>query len=253
MSVALAEIVMELDGFLKVSELQDYAPNGLQVQNSGQINKICTAVTASLETIEAAAACGANLLLVHHGYFWKGEPAPLVGMKYQRIAALLKHDMALLAYHLPLDIHPQLGNNAEIGKRFGLKINEFAYPEGRLPLVALSELPVPLTLDQLAEQCAMIFQRPPLVIAGGDQLIRRLAWCSGGAQDYIVEAKKMGADAYLSGEVSERTYYQARELGIHYLACGHHATERFGVQALGEWLQQRVNLPLEFVESDNPV
>ncbi len=253
MSRALLEIVAELDRFLKVAEIQDYAPNGLQVQNTGRVSKICTAVTASLEAIEAAAALGANLLVVHHGYFWKGEPAPLVDMKYQRIAALLKHDMALLAYHLPLDVHPELGNNAEIGRRLGLQASEFGRPDGRIPLIALSEFAQAQHLTQLEQQCLAVFQRPPLVIAGGDHPIKRLAWCSGGAQDYILEAKKMGADAYISGEISERTYYQARELGIHYLACGHHATERFGIQALGEWLKQRFDLPLEFIDSANPV
>ena len=249
----LQEIVEMLDIFLKVRDIADYCPNGLQVANSGKVAKICTAVTASLEAIEAAAACGANVLLVHHGYFWKGEAYPLLDMKYQRIAALIKHDIALLAYHLPLDIHPQLGNNAEIGRRLGVEITEFGRPDGRLPLLALGELTEPHSLQQLSQQCEKIFSRQPLTLAGGAHSIKRLAWCSGGAQDYILEAKKMGADAYLSGEVSERTYYQARELGIHYLACGHHATERFGIQALGEWLHQQTKLPVIFLDSANPL
>ncbi len=249
----LSEIVNALNLFLKGDSVADYCPNGLQVQNSGRVDKVCTAVTASLDAIETAAARGANALLVHHGYFWKGEPAAITEMKYQRIAALIKYDMALVAYHLPLDIHSELGNNAEIGKRLGLTISEYARPDGRLPLVALGEYAKSQSVEALTEQCEQIFGRQPLVIAGGTHPIQRLAWCSGGAQDYIVEAKRLGADAYLSGEVSERTYYQARELGIHYLACGHHATERFGIQALGQWLQQQCNVPVEFIDAENPV
>jgi dinuclear metal center YbgI/SA1388 family protein len=249
----LEKVVSHLNLFLKSGDIPDYCPNGLQVSNSGQVNKVCTAVTASLETIEKAAAAGADLLLVHHGYFWKGEPAPITEMKYQRIAALLKHDMALVAYHLPLDIHPELGNNAQIAQRFGLKIRDYGYPEGRLPLVAMAELSEAIDYDDLAVRCQHIFGQKPLVIAGGKHRIQRLAWCSGGAQDYIVEAKRMGADAYISGEVSERTYYQARELGIHYLACGHHATERFGIQALGQWLQQELGVTVQFIDAANPI
>ena len=253
MEMVLSDVVKLLDRFLKITDIQDYAPNGLQIENSGRVTKVCTAVTASLEVIEEAAARGANLLLVHHGYFWKGEASPLVEMKYQRIAALIKYDIALAAYHLPLDIHPELGNNAEIARLFGLEITEFGRPDGRLPLIALAEFSEPKSLQQLSQQCESLFARQPLVIAGGDRPIKRLAWCTGGAQNYIDEAKKMGADAYLSGEVSERTYYQARELGIHYLACGHHATERFGIQALGGWLHQQLDLPVLFLDSDNPV
>ncbi|MCX7123119.1 MAG: Nif3-like dinuclear metal center hexameric protein [Gammaproteobacteria bacterium] len=249
----LKQIVDSLNNFLKSEDIADYCPNGLQIANSGVVHKVCTAVTASLEAIEGAAQLGANLLLVHHGYFWKGESHPIVDMKYHRIAALMKHDIALVAYHLPLDIHPVLGNNAEIGRHLGLKIKEWGRPDGRLPLVALSEYPEGQDLDRVVQQCELIFRRTPLVIAGGTHPIRRITWCSGGAQDYILEAKKMGADAYISGEVSERTYYQARELGIHYLACGHHATERFGIQALGEWLHQQFKLPVTFLESENPV
>ena len=207
----LQQIVDPLTIFLKSNEITDYCPNGLQIANTGMIHKICTAVTASLDAIEATAACGANLLLVHHGYFWKGEASPIVDMKYQRIAALIKHNIALLAYHLPLDIHPDLGNNAEIARLLGLKITEWARPDGRIPLVALAEYAHPQHLDQVSAQCETIFQRTPLVIAGGPHPIKRIAWCSGGAQDYILDAKKMGSSAK---SVGARRFSQFPELVI---------------------------------------
>ena len=233
---------------------KDYCPNGLQVESRNQkIEQVALAVTASLEAIEKAAQVGAKVLVVHHGYFWKNESPALVGMKYKRIQALMKHDIALLVYHLPLDIHPMVGNNAELGKLLGIQMTDTFKPDGKLPLLALGELAKPMQLAEFAALCAQKFQREPLVIAGGGQPIRKLAWCTGGAQDFITDAKLCGADVYLSGEVSERTYYQAKEMGIHYLACGHHATERGGIQALGKWIESELKLPTVFIESDNPV
>ncbi len=251
MARALDEVMTSLDTYLKIRDFGDYCPNGLQVANSGQVNRVCTAVTASLEAIEMAAERDADLLLVHHGYFWKGEPEILNGMKYERIKALLQHDIALAAYHLPLDAHPEVGNNAEVARLLEVPMSVCGGPNG---LVATGELSQALSLSQLAERAEAIFGRVPLVIPGGDHAISRLAWCTGAAQDWIIEAKTMGADAYLSGEVSERTYYQARELGIHYLGCGHHATERFGIRALGEWLQQKhPGLSVAHLDSKNPI
>lgn len=250
----LQALAHRLNHLLKANEITDYCPNGLQVENHDQeITKIAVAVTASLEIIEAAAKIGAQALIVHHGYFWKNESQALVGMKYKRIKALMKHDIALLAYHLPLDVHPEIGNNAKLAEILEVTQTGTFKPDGKLPLVALGELNTPMRLEAFAKKCGIKLNQEPLAVSGGNHLIRKLAWCTGGAQDFIVEAKHSGADAYLSGEVSERTYYQAKELGIHYLSCGHHATERYGIKALGEWIEEEFKIPVQFIDAANPI
>ncbi|HIJ23381.1 MAG: Nif3-like dinuclear metal center hexameric protein [Gammaproteobacteria bacterium] len=245
------QLVESLNALLEIDRYRDYAPNGLQVEGRDEINTIVTAVTASQNVIDAAIERKADLLLVHHGYFWKGEELRIVGLKQQRLKKLLEHEINLVAYHLPLDGHIQLGNNAQWGQRLGCEI------KGTLEqaeLVCQGEFEQPLTLDQLSEKVAAGLEgRPPLVIAGHQHPIQRIGWCSGGAQDYLVHAAEAGLDAYLSGEVSERTYHEAMELGICYLACGHHATERGGVMALGEWVREQYGLECHFIDESNPV
>lgn len=242
-----------LADYLQVDAFADYCPNGLQLENSGKVGRVATAVTASLETIEKTRDAGANVLIVHHGYFWKNESPLLVGMKYQRIKALMDYDIALLAYHLPLDVHPECGNNGELAKVLGLKVTGTIKPDGKVPLLMTGELSEPSALSQFVQHCTHKLGQAPLVIEAGSHPIKRLAWCTGAGQDFIEAAKSSGADAYLSGEVSERTYHQAKELGIHYFACGHTATERFGIQALGRWVHQQFRLPVEFIDSKNCV
>lgn len=239
--------------FLHCANIDDYAPNGLQVEGRNQIERICTAVTASKEAIHAAAMMKADALLVHHGYFWKGESQVITGSKYQRIKALMDCDMSLFAYHLPLDCHLELGNNACLGARMGI-VDCVSHKTGKVAnLLWSGQLQQPLTLDAFSQQLMHVLDREPLCIKAHDQLIHRVAWCSGGAQDLIEEANRLQVDAYLSGEISERTYYQAKELGINYLSCGHHATERYGIQALGEHLALTFSLQHHFIDSDNPV
>jgi len=248
-----AELVAYLNDYLKCDQFADYAPNGLQVEGRKAIRRICTAVSASHETIQAAVAFEADLLLVHHGFFWKNEDPCLIGPKRSRIASLLAHDMNLLAYHLPLDCHAILGNNACLGAALSIKVLE-RYPVGKTAdLLWLGELAQPLKASDWQVSLTTALNRSPLMIEGGDHVIRRVAWCSGAAQDFIEQAAQLGVDAYLSGEVSERTYYQAKELGIHYFAAGHHATERLGIQALGEHLAQHYQLVHTFIDSLNPV
>ena len=242
------DLVAYLDDLLQVSQFKDYAPNGLQVAGSEQVQKVVTGVTASLALIEAAIDTGADTLLVHHGYFWKNELETITSYKQKRIKVLLTHDINLIGYHLPLDAHPELGNNAQLAKRWGL-VDETP-KEGLLRVGRLSE---PCSIDSLIQRVTESLNRTPLHLLGGPEQVEKVAWCSGGAQSYIEEAAALGADVYISGEVSEQTTHLAKELGIHYLAAGHHATERYGVKALGEHIETQFGLSVQFIDIDNPV
>ncbi|MPN20747.1 GTP cyclohydrolase 1 type 2 [bioreactor metagenome] len=195
-------------------------------------------------------ARNADAILVHHGYFWKGEDGRVTGIRRKRLSSLLANDINLLAYHLPLDAHPELGNNAQLAQRLGW-VEEGRF--GEQDIAWLGSLVGPGTLAELAADVARVLGRAPLVIGEGSKLIRRIAWCSGGAQSYFEQAIALGVDAYLSGEISEQTVHLARESGVAYLAAGHHATERFGVQALAEHVAQQFGIACEFVDLDNPV
>ena len=242
-----------LDHYLDCQSFKDYAPNGLQIEGRSEIKRLCTAVSISQAVISAANAWQADAILVHHGMFWPSEPLVIKDIRRQRIAALLKHDLNLFAYHLPLDAHVKLGNNACIASR--LALNEISQHD-------LKNMPKGLwtgyldefqTAEQLALTLNTVFHQKPIHIAAEKQIIKKIAWCSGAAQNFIHQAAELNADAYISGEVSERTYDEAKELNIHYYGCGHHATERYGVQALGEHLQNLYGLAHLFIDSDNPI
>lgn len=238
---------------LQSDAFQDYCPNGLQVEGAGQVQRLVTGVTASQALVDAAVDAGAQMLLVHHGYFWKGEPAAVTGIKQRRLKALLGADMNLLAYHLPLDVHAELGNNAQLAKLMGWNVLGALEPDNPRSVGLYGELPEALDGATLAAHMATVLQREPLHIAGNDRPIKRIAWCTGAAQGYIERAIALGADAYVTGEVSEPTVHAARENGIHFFAAGHHATERYGVKALGEHLAERFGLEHQFIDIDNPV
>lgn len=242
-----------LDDFLVNQSFNDYAPNGLQIEGTSSINRICTAVTASQSVIAEAVRLKADALLVHHGYFWKGESPVLTGMKRQRIGQLIVNNMNLLAYHLPLDCHLELGNNASLGKLLQMQDIKTHTANQISSLLWSGHLIKSLSIPEFTSVLTHLFNREPVCVFGSEKPIHHVAWCSGGAQDLIEQAHRLGADAYISGEISERTYYQAQELGIHYFACGHHATERYGIQALGEHLKQRFDVVHAFIDSDNPV
>jgi dinuclear metal center YbgI/SA1388 family protein len=242
-----------LHAFLDCARFTDYAPNGLQVEGKAEIKRICTAVTASLEVISQAVALKADALLVHHGYFWKGEEPTITGMKRQRIAKLLQNDMNLFAYHLPLDCHLILGNNSSLAKLLQLSSVQMHKAGSVDNLLWTGMLPKAMSGQELADLIANTIGRTPLYISGHNKSVKSIALCSGGAQDFIADASCLGVDAYLSGEVSERTYYQAQELGINYYSCGHHATERYGIQALGEHLASTYGLEHQFLDSNNPI
>ena len=247
------ELASYLHDYLACNSFVDYAPNGIQVEGRSTISRIFTAVTASEAVIKQAAIQHADALLVHHGYFWRGEEAVICGMKHRRISQLIAHDINLYAYHLPLDCHPEVGNNACLGRLLGVDSIKM-HTVGKTPnLLWSGSLSKPLAALELSDHIHKKLKRAPLHVTGTDKPIHRIAWCSGAAQDYIEEADRLGVDAYLSGEISERTYYQAQELGIHYFACGHHATERYGIQAIGQHLSERFQLHHQFIDSDNPV
>ncbi|KTD47704.1 Nif3-like dinuclear metal center hexameric protein [Legionella quateirensis] len=248
-----SEFSLFLNDLLNCSKYNDYAPNGIQVEGKEQIKRICTAVTASEDIISQAVEWRADALLVHHGYFWRGEDPVITGMKRQRIFKLLNHDINLFAYHLPLDCHPELGNNACLAKLLLLDSVQMHKVGSTENMLWTGLLPEQMTDTQFNDVLEHSFGRKPLHIAGNSKDIKSIALCTGAAQDYIENAHALGVDAYISGEVSERTYYQAKELGIHYFACGHHATERYGIQALGNYLASNFNLTHLFLDSNNPV
>ena len=239
-----------LNTLLQAERFSDYCPNGLQVEGKQEINKIVTGVTASMALLQAAHKANADAVLVHHGYFWRGEALPIIGIKKRRIQFLLQHDINLFAFHLPLDAHAELGNNVMLAKRLGLTITGRA---GDKDMLLLAELNAPQTLQALVETIARKLQRTPQVIGDLSQAIKRIALCTGAAQGYIEQAVEAGADVYISGEISEQTVHVAIESGMSYISAGHHATERYGIQALGAHLAQKFDLQHQFIDIDNPV
>lgn len=248
------QLLTYLDSFLAVPLFRDYAPNGLQVEGKDSIKTIISGVTASKALLEKAIAQQADLVMVHHGYFWKGEPPVITGMKKKRIELLLKHDINLLAYHLPLDCHHELGNNAKLAEIFEVSNVTSHDINGCANLLWQGTLNNPLSCDDFLAFCQKHFAKNALHLPStSNKKISSIAWCSGGAQDYIEHAANLGVDAYISGEVSERTTHQALELDTHYFACGHHATERLGIKALGEHLANEFNLTHHYIDIPNPV
>lgn len=234
---------------LAVDRFRDYCPNGLQVEGRETIRRIATAVTASQAAIDAAAAWGADALLVHHGFFWKNEASPIVRHKKQRIGELLRHDINLFAYHLPLDAHPELGNNARLGELLGLSTTGRT---GEQEMVWLGELASPCSWPDWLTLVSKALGRDTLAIPGS-RPVQRVAWCSGGAQSYFHDVTTLDVDCFLTGEASEFVTHLARESGVGFVAAGHHATERHGIRALGEHLAGQFQLELHHLDIDNPV
>ncbi len=247
-------ITRYINDLLSVAGFDDYCPNGLQVEGSGKIGHIVSGVSISLDLITKAIELKADAILVHHGLFWKGDSQSVTGIVKNRLALLLQYNINLLAYHLPLDTHKIYGNNALFAKCMGLAISGTFELLGVPGLGFYSELEHALDAAAIEDKLTTKLQRKPLHLsAGTSRMIKKIAWCSGAAQDGIIKAKELGADAYISGEVSERSYYLAKELDIHYFAAGHHATEIFGVRSLGEHLASKFNLKHSFINAENPV
>jgi len=252
-TITVDALVAYLDQLLIPTRFSDYAPNGLQVQGIGEIQHVVTGVTACQALIDAAIDVNADAILVHHGYFWKGETACLTGIKRQRVASLMAHQLHLLAYHLPLDAHPTLGNNAQLAQHLGWQVNartDLTHPQDLIWYGHTQQVMTPLAF---AEQLNIVLARPPLHIPGRHADIYRIAWCTGAAQDYFETAIHMGIDAFITGEVSERTWHIAREYGVHFFAAGHHATERYGIIALGEHLASELGIKHSFIDIPNPI
>ncbi len=247
--VSRDELRDHLDRLLDAARFRDYCPNGLQVEGRAEVGRVVCGVTASQALIDAAAARGADAVLVHHGWFWKSEDGRVTGHRKQRMAALLANDLSLFAYHLPLDAHAELGNNAQLAKRLGWRIDgRFAEQEiGFLGRTAAA------TAAEQAVALERTLGRKPLLAGDPGKSLRRIAWCSGGAQDYFEQAIAAGADCFISGEISEQNVHVARESGVPYIAAGHHATERYGVQALAARLREDLGIECEYLEIDNPV
>jgi len=248
------QIVDYCNELLRVQDFRDYCPNGLQVEGKEEVKKIIVGVTASYDFLQQAVDQGADAVLVHHGYFWKGEDSSIVGLKKNRIACLLKNNVSLLAYHLPLDAHAQYGNNVELAHKLNISISGCVDQGLAKGLLWFGDLHDEMTAEQLSQHINTSLDRQPLCLPSKTaQKIKKVAWCTGGAQNYIEEAAKLDVDAYISGEVSEQTFHLAKELDIHYFAAGHHATESYGVQALAAHLAEQFGLDIEFVDIANPV
>lgn len=252
MAVALNTLVEEADRYLSSTKIQDYCPNGLQVEGRPQVMRIVSGVTASQALLDAAVDARADLVLVHHGYFWKGENPCVVGMKQRRLKTLLKHDISLLAYHLPLDLHAEVGNNVQLARQLEITVEGPLDPADSRVVGLIGSLPEPMHPRDFARRVQEVLGREPLLIEGSEK-IRRVGWCTGGGQGYIDRAIAAGVDLFISGEASEQTVHSARENDISFIAAGHHATERYGVQALGDYLARRFALEHVFIDCPNPV
>lgn len=245
------ELETYLNQLLDIAHFHDYCPNGLQVEGRSEVRQLISGVTASFDFLQAAIAADADAVLVHHGYFWRGEDQRIVGMKHHRIALLMAHNIGLLAYHLPLDAHPELGNNVQLGRRLGFaQISRFGDQDIAMHGTLPSQL---MNLKELRMKIERTLSRVPLVIGEDEKALRRVAWCTGAAQGYFEEAVRMGVDAFITGEISEQNVHTARESGVAFISAGHHATEQYGVQALGEHISKKFGIAHRFIDIDSPV
>jgi dinuclear metal center YbgI/SA1388 family protein len=245
------QILTAFDNLLQPSRFKDYGPNGLQVEGRGEVRKIVSGVTASRALIEAAIAAQADAIFVHHGLFWRGQDGRVTGWMKQRLALLLAHDVNLFAYHLPLDAHPELGNNAQLGRELGLTA-QGRFGEQELGFSGVAGAQEFASAKALAEHVQARLRRPVTLVPGDGRPVRRIGWCTGGAQGYFEEAIAAGCDAFLTGEISEPQAHYARETGVAFLACGHHATERYGAPAVAAHVAAQLGVTHEFIDIDNP-
>ena len=252
MSVSNRQLLEFLNSLLTPEKVNDYCPNGLQVEGKRKVTKLVTGVTASQALIDHAVSINADAILVHHGYFWKNESPCITGMKRKRIHTLLQHNINLYAYHLPLDIHPSLGNNAQLASLLGIVDISPLEQNNQQSVVMQGRFEGGIYPTELSDLLRHQLTKAPLHVPANKTSIETVAWCTGGGQGYIDLAAEKGIDAYITGEVSEQTTHTAREMDIHFYAAGHHATERYGVKALGEYIQQELEIEAVFVDIDNP-
>jgi dinuclear metal center YbgI/SA1388 family protein len=245
------QLLQAFDALLQPERFTDYAPNGLQVEGRAEVRRLVSGVTASRALIEAAVAAQADAILVHHGLFWRGYDGRVTGWMKQRLALLLRHDISLYAYHLPLDAHPELGNNAQLGVKLGFEADGRFGPQD-LGFLGAARPTRQWTAAELAAHVESVLGRAVTCVGGEGRPIRRLAWCTGGAQSYFEAAIAAGADAFITGEISEPQAHYARECGVAFLACGHHASERFGAPAVAGHVARELGIEHRFIEIDNP-
>lgn len=253
MSILIDELSSYLNDLLNVAKIKDYCPNGLQVAGKQKIAKIVTGVTASEALIDEAIKRNADLILVHHGYFWKGENQCITGLKKNRIAKLIKNDINLMAYHLPIDVHAEFGNNVQLANLLDIVNIEPIEHISPVGVLMRGEFVEPLTATELTAKISHTLSRAPLVSSVRQKTIKTVAWCTGGGQGYIDEAAQLGIDAFITGEASEQTIHSSREYQIDFFSAGHHATERYGVKAVGEHIAEKFSVEVEFVDIPNPV
>lgn len=247
----LTELQEHVDTLLDAANFKDYCPNGLQVEGRAEVTSVLCGVTASQALLDHAVAGGFDAVFVHHGYFWRGEDGRICGIRKKRLATLLRNDISLFAYHLPLDAHPELGNNAQLGVLAGWVADAARFGEQGLGWLGVP--PAAMTAASIARDLGRDLGREPQLVGNGEHMVRRIAWCTGAAQSYFEQAIAAGADVYVSGEISEQTVHLARESGVPYIAAGHHATERYGIRALGVHLKRKLGLKTVFLDIDNPV
>ncbi|MHB1201188.1 MAG: Nif3-like dinuclear metal center hexameric protein [Polaromonas sp.] len=246
------DLLQAFDAMLQPGRFKDHGPNGLQVEGCAQIGKIVSGVTVSRALIEAAIAAQADAIFVHHGLFWRGQDGCVTGWMRQRLALLLAHDINLFAYHLPLDAHPQWGNNAQLGLKLGLEASarfgeqDLGFLGGRADGGSFANAAA------LAEHLENVLNRPVVQVGRTQDAIKKIAWCSGGAQGYFEAAIAAGADAFITGEISEPQAHYAREMGVAFIACGHHASERYGAPAVAAQVAAAFGLAHQFIDIDNP-
>lgn len=250
--VQLKDLLNYSNNVLEIERFNDYCPNGLQIEGKSEIKKIVSGVTASQALIDAAIKEKADVLIVHHGYFWKGEDERIIGLKYQRVRRLIESGVNLVAYHLPLDAHPLYGNNAKLAEILDMDVAGI-FPPDSDAVGMYGTLKTPMSAANFSQKIMQALGREPLHIGDNNEQIHTVAWCSGAAQSYIEEAVELGVDAYITGEISEQTVHIARESGLHFYAAGHHATERYGVQAFAEHLASHFNVDHQFIDIPNPV
>jgi dinuclear metal center YbgI/SA1388 family protein len=251
-NISRSELVSTFDGLLQPESFKDYGPNGLQVEGKERIGHIVSGVTASLALIDAAIEANADAIFVHHGLFWRGQDGRVTGWMKQRLARLLKHNINLIAYHLPLDAHPELGNNAQLAQMWGLDLTSHFGDQKLGHLGQRSDGQAFQSAQDLADVITKTLGRTPTVVSIEAAPLKKIAWCSGGAQSYFEDAIAAGADAFITGEISEPQAHLARETGVAFLACGHHATERYGAPAVAAYVAAKLGLTHQFIDIDNP-
>ena len=251
-AVSRQQLLNACNELLQPQRFKDYGPNGLQVEGGDSVCHIVSGVTASRALIEAAIQAKADAIFVHHGLFWRGQEGTVTGWMKQRLQLLLQHDINLLAYHLPLDAHPALGNNAQLAQKFGLQVSSCFGDQDLGLLGERVDGQSFANAQALASVVRLALGREPICVSGDGRPLRRVAWCSGGAQSYFEAAIAAGADAFITGELSEPQAHLARETGVAFLACGHHATERYGAPAVAAHVANLLGITHQFVDIDNP-